>query len=245
MSGENQKGFTIIETTLFLAVSALLFVSLFGGISLAVQRQRYSDSVNSVHNFLQKQFNETLNVVNNRDDDKCPPSTATIGASNCIVMGKAIQFHPGASDSDKIETFTIIGEDPNLPDGQEAKITDYNPQIIDNDNNAQEYLIPWAAQVTAAKLLTTPTAANITTILLLRYPESGATFLYAVDSPPLNTTLDNSYINDDNRIGSNHEAAICLHSQDMAGAYARINFTGSGSQDGVIADFDQGNNCGL
>ncbi|MCA9339217.1 hypothetical protein KC939_02620 [Candidatus Saccharibacteria bacterium] len=245
MSGENQKGFTIIETTLFLAVSALLFISLFGGISLAVQRQRYSDSVNSTHSFLQKQFNETLNVVNNRDDDQCAPNTATIGASSCIVMGRAIQLHPATSDSDKIETFTIIGEDPDLPDGQEAKITDYNPRIIDNDNNAQEYLIPWAAQITAAQLLTTPTATNINTIILLRYPESGATFLYAVNSPPINTALDDSYINEDSRIDSDHGAVVCLHSQDITSAYARINFTGSGSQDGVLVDFDQASNCGL
>jgi|GEM_PF-5160887 len=244
MSGENQKGFTIIETTLFLAISALLFVSLFGGISLAVQRQRYSDSVNSTHSFLQKQFNETLNVVNNRDIDPCAPNTSTIGASNCIVMGKAIQFNPNSSNSDKINIFTIIGQDPNVLPAQEVKITDYKPRIID-DNNANEYLTPWEAQITAAQLQTTPTATDITTILLIRSPESGATFLYAVNSPPMDTELDDSILNEDHQVSSDKKAIVCLSSQDMIEASSLIEFTGSGSQDGVIARFDQGSNCGI
>ncbi len=66
MTGKSQRGFTIIEVTLYLGVAALLLASMMTGITLAINRQRFSDSANSTQSFLQKQFNETQNTLNDR-----------------------------------------------------------------------------------------------------------------------------------------------------------------------------------
>lgn len=246
MSGENQKGFTIIETSLFLAISAMLFIGLFSGISLSVQRQRYSDSVQSTYSFLQKQFDETLNVVNSRSGDQtctgAGVSQSGIGASDCIVIGKAIQF---AKNQDSFKVFTIIGKDPNLPPGTTPTITDYAPRIIE-DSNSQEYLIPWGAKIVDAKSRTTP-MQDKNLILLLRSPENGVTSVYALNEnpTPFNEELDNSYLSNANRVINSKKTALCLKSEDITNAFALLEFTGAGSQDGITVKFDAGNNCGL
>ena len=52
---KRQDGFTIIEVTLFLAVSGFFAISLLVGASTAVQRQQYRDSVQSFANYLRSQ----------------------------------------------------------------------------------------------------------------------------------------------------------------------------------------------
>ena len=249
MGSTDQKGFTIIETSLFLAVSALLFVTLFSGVSLAVQRQRYTDSVQSTHSFLQKQFNETLNVVNNREADPCPPADSEIGASNCVVMGKAIQFptFSSADNKEAIKIFNIIGEEPtSLPAGQEPTIADYKPRLI-QDNNQEEFLIPWGAEITGSALIKGHSKSGRNTVALIRSPESGATFVYALylSSNPLETTVLNSTslisegrLIPSNQVSTTQPVRFCLKSEDITNAKALIEFNGTGSQDGVTVKFD-------
>lgn len=243
MSGENQKGFTIIETTLFLAISAMLFIGLLGGISLAVQRQRYSDSVNSTHSFLQKQFNETLNVINNRDED-CPESNEpTIGASKCLVLGKAIEFSKG---SDEIKTYIVTGIQPPPPaDSRQAvDLKDYGLKIMVNDGNEETFLIPWAAKISEYRF---GEDRNKNVILLIRNPESGATYVYAIPSDSINSNgvINPSSINNSNIVGT-ESVQLCLQSEDISNAQAIVTFNGAGSQDGVTIQFDaSGDNCGI
>ncbi len=239
MSGENQKGFTIIETSLFLAISAMLFMGLLGGISLSVQRQRYSDSIQSSYSFLQKQFDETLNVVNSRENDLC--GTSSIGASECIVMGKAIKF---TLDQDTFEIFTIIGKDPILSPGVTPSTADYQPRIV-KDINAEEYFVPWGTKVVKAK--SQPGSQDKNLVLLIRSPENGATSIYALNKSevPFGEVLGSSDLNNANRVTGDNKMILCMKSEDIASTFARLEFNGVGSQDGITAKFDQGNNCGL
>lgn len=223
-----------------------MFVGLLGGVSLAVQHQRYSDSVQSTHSFLQKQFNEVLNVVNNRDVDPCAPSGIgePIGASSCFVMGKAIKFHPGGGpEADRIDVLPVVGHE--LAVGQVPSMGAYFGRIIENDANRQEYLIPWAASVVRAALLTRPSAQPIDQILLLRNPEGGSTMVYAFPPDADSADIKGLLNQDTYRVSRDKPAVLCLRSQDVANAFARITFNGSGSQDGVVAEFDQEAGCGL
>lgn len=237
MSGENQKGFTIIETTLFLGISGLLFIGLFGGLMLSIQRQRFSDSVQTTQSFLQKQFNETLNVVNNRDHNVCSPGdTATIGASECVIMGKLIEF-PNIG-GDEIKVYTIIGNKP-LSTNPDTKLSDYNPRLARDDGNTTDFLIPWSAKVIAKKRGTI-FWPDIKYIALIRSPESGATFVYGLTNSEVEP---GGVIADEALDGTGWDsrrarAFFCIESADISGAIAKVNFTGSESQDGVTVKSD-------
>lgn len=101
MDTQKNAGFTIIETILFLAISGALTVGMLVGSGVAINQQRYRDSVNSLKSFVQQQYNEVTNVVNGRDgseacnDAVVTDSTESVtpqsrGTSECILLGRHI-----------------------------------------------------------------------------------------------------------------------------------------------------------
>lgn len=92
-----QRGFTIVEVVLFLAVSGFLTVALLTGAGAAVQRQQYRDAVQSFANYLRGQYSHVVNVENDRPQGKCPingadgGSATNRGQSNCVVVGRYIE----------------------------------------------------------------------------------------------------------------------------------------------------------
>ena len=104
MGKGQKKGFTIIETTLVLSISALLAVGMMIGWSANLNRKRYDDSVISFKTDLESIFDEVQNSNNSRMEKiKCDTSGAVVslsidnagrdrGASDCIMLGKMIVF---------------------------------------------------------------------------------------------------------------------------------------------------------
>ena len=56
-----KHGFTIIEVSLFLAITALLFVGITVGTQNSINQQRYADSVNSFADFLRNVYSQVSN----------------------------------------------------------------------------------------------------------------------------------------------------------------------------------------
>ncbi|MBR3220491.1 hypothetical protein IKF76_01325 [Candidatus Saccharibacteria bacterium] len=74
------KGFTIVEVTLFLAVTGALLAGILAGSVSSIKRHRYNDSVNDFVEFLRRTYSEVVNVENER--------IGTIGDSrSCTVSG--------------------------------------------------------------------------------------------------------------------------------------------------------------
>jgi len=115
------RGFTIIEVSLFIAISGLLFAGLAIGTSTNVARQRYNDAVNDFVDFLQDVYGQVENVENaNTSSDKFTRygcSTVKFkkndlaeygGRSDCAIYGKIIIF--GQEDGENVEVYDLIGE---------------------------------------------------------------------------------------------------------------------------------------
>jgi prepilin-type N-terminal cleavage/methylation domain-containing protein len=66
---KTRKGFTIIEVSLVLAISALIAVGMMNGVTTSIARQRYNDSVNDVVDYLRSAYSEAANVQNFRESD--------------------------------------------------------------------------------------------------------------------------------------------------------------------------------
>ena len=111
MEKQIKKGFTIIETTLVLAISGLLAVGLMIGWNRNIITQRYNDSVETFKSDIQSVFSEVDNQSNPRNNRiRCTVDNNggivnahvevsnngnTRGTTNCIVLGKIISFGDG------------------------------------------------------------------------------------------------------------------------------------------------------
>lgn len=74
-------GFTIIEITLFMAITALLFAGIAAGTSNSIERQRYYDTVQNFAEFLRSVYSQVSN-----------PQSMGEGRSDIAIYGKLITF---------------------------------------------------------------------------------------------------------------------------------------------------------
>ena len=84
------KGFTLIEITLFLAVTTALFLGIALGVNNSILQQQYNDTTQSFFEFLRSIYSEVSN-----------PQSVGKGDSNYAIYGKMIVFG---------ETVDLLGE---------------------------------------------------------------------------------------------------------------------------------------
>lgn len=98
-----RRGFTVIEVTLFLGVTALMMLGIFIGISGAINRQTYESEVVSLIDFIQGEYSSLDNVRNNRANSTIcntgpagpaltynSATTTVVGSSECTIVGRLI-----------------------------------------------------------------------------------------------------------------------------------------------------------
>lgn len=122
------KGFTIIETMLFLALTGLMLVGAMVGIGTNLSRTRYRDTVEDIATMLRTQYDQVNRTqIQLRDDTgMCDMLTGSYnfdkkanigrGRSNCDIYGVAVIF--GADDKINgnvpgriVQTNNILGKD--------------------------------------------------------------------------------------------------------------------------------------
>ena len=74
-------GFTLIEVSLFLGITALLFVGVTIGTQNAISQQRHSDAINGFTDFIKNVYSEVSN-----------PQSTGHGNSNKAIYGRLIVF---------------------------------------------------------------------------------------------------------------------------------------------------------
>lgn len=109
---KGKLGFTLVEVSLFLAVSALLFLGVTMGVQSSVRNQRYNDSVQSFTEFLRGVYAGVLNVQNKVDG----------GKSNREIYGKLVTFgektdfagntvgEEGGAEKGTVFVYTVVGD---------------------------------------------------------------------------------------------------------------------------------------
>ncbi|HET7673135.1 MAG TPA: type II secretion system protein [Candidatus Saccharimonadales bacterium] len=123
--GRRAGGYTIIEVIIVLTVSSLLFAATVVGFSQQNRRTQFTDSVNNFTQDVQDVLNDVeTGVYPSNNGFKCSanasggsPTITTNSATNveqgkntdCIFVGKAIQFAPQGTDSSAVDIYTLIG----------------------------------------------------------------------------------------------------------------------------------------
>lgn len=138
MKKQNQNGFTIIEITLALAVTAAMLVAFMATISSRISRERYSDATKGFADALRMVYSEVENVANGRtgsiseqnkyctlagqaaalvDPNATPnPGNASeagygyVGRSGCAIYGKLISFGDDANKDSAYHVYDVIGK---------------------------------------------------------------------------------------------------------------------------------------
>ena len=103
MGRQQQAGFTIIETVLFLALSVGLFAVLMVGIANGVTQERYKDSVQSFVRVFQRQYALATTIKNDRSDEwscgvvlkRNSQASSLPGTTRCLIVGRFIQLRDG------------------------------------------------------------------------------------------------------------------------------------------------------
>ncbi|HEX9679100.1 MAG TPA: prepilin-type N-terminal cleavage/methylation domain-containing protein [Candidatus Saccharimonadales bacterium] len=244
---KNQKGFTLVEIMLFLAISGLVLVIGFAGISGRNANVQFTDSIRSLDFFMQKQFNNVLNGVNVSSDGRS-------SGGDQVLLGKYLVFTEGSGG---IQVFDLIGDRlseqeiqtviDNLPSGQDpdrAILFASSPQAVTASPN-ETYTLDWGVRfLNASKNNPNNTAAD--GFAIVRSPKSGRIFLVGHDSDNLSfSRLTNGNPSDDATLfdpsangymSSQVSLNLCFHNDQNRRAV--VMFGGSSAENSFDIGFD-------
>ena len=176
MTRHFRRGFTVIETMLFLAISGLLAVGIIGGTGYAINLQRYKDAVNSLQSYVQSEYGMVANTQNDRATLlTCSSGVLSTdgagqprGATNCLIIGRLITV---AADGKSLHAQTVYaGTDSSEQPDDISALKNATLFVSDIAQAPADYALEWG---TAVALPGGATPAGYQ-ILIARSPMSGA-----------------------------------------------------------------------
>lgn len=149
---QNQPGFTLIEITLVMAISAILLATILVGQAQVRERAQFSDAVNHVATEINEVRNEAQTTVELGD-----PATIGTTDSGETFFGKLMEFDP-ASSSIQVSDMLQDGTSITLANPSTISI----PWQVDTNTGlpGPEYLIFHLSSTDAQLLVYTPPAGT-------------------------------------------------------------------------------------
>lgn len=242
---KTDRGFTIIEVSMVLAIAGLLFFGIMVGITRQVQQQRFKESVDATQSFLQKQYSEAVNVVNERDSNDSCGSVTNRGTSGCPIIGRLIRIYEKDTTNDE---FVMSAQDIIIDDNPIIDTPTYSGSLTDYlnapetkarflpSNNKSSYIVPWGAEMRQPQD-NNGSGSDVTYIALVRSPRGGELNVLKLDYTSGNEPTAGSTLK---FLTINKSVKTCITSQEIVGFTASLSINGSVStQDGVTAKFDE------
>ena len=177
-----ESGFTIIETSLVLAVTGLIIAVVLAGIGNSLNHQRYTDAVNQAVDFFRGQYTQTTSVMNNRPaDESCSALGVSVaaspmsrGASDCLLLGQVIRSSNGQDITvSQLLALHDPSDDTNVASASDADIL--SASQLEEGSKVDEYSLEWGARLLAPS---SKDAAKFT-LVVLRVPVSGTVRTYS------------------------------------------------------------------
>ena len=253
MDGVRQAGYTVIEVTLFLGITGLLFLIVLIGTGSTIRTVRFSDSNRSLVAFVQRQYDDIINGLNTRPgQEACTGGTVTTGSnqtpgtSDCLLLGRLLVF---AVDSPTITIYNLIGSEPANVDytqSDQQLVQAFNPSIVTN-TGVSSYDIPWGATISGTKRLSDN--KGVTALALIRSPKSSRVLSYTYKaSSSISTQLVdiNGAVVVSDAADAGKTANFCVKNADGIGLPAKLVITDAPTQSAVQVVFDadtSGNEC--
>ncbi len=233
-------GFTIVEVSLFLALSSAIMLGIILATNASVARQRYNDSVNDFADFLRGIYSSVIDVQHSGFEED------TSGKSGTAIYGKLITFREVGNNTDTIYVYDVVGKTVSAAKGAELgsdaktalKNADVNADIIKNASATGDaryyarvsYVVPWqaklekpntnpsdtsTAQNCPEETPTGPEGCVVGAVLIIRSPASGSVYTYVSNtqfnpSPSSGKPLQGGYLDG----MTQNDFDFCLDSDD-------------------------------
>ena len=227
MGARISPGFTIIETMLFLAVTGLLVMGVLIGTGSALNRQRYTDSVETFKNLVQAQYAELGSVKNSRSntwscDASALPATGGSeirGQSGCLIVGKYMRIDKG-----DISIYTVLARKTGTTTGlTDIQTIDTNYTYNVSQDGVDNRKMEWGTQIAYASTgidAKTPKAPRVLGLLFIRSPESGSIYTFSSSTVPAKTAINaatfKSIINEStNTFPGQGARTVCVQSSGL------------------------------
>lgn len=199
-----KKGFTIIEVSLFLALTGLITVALISGVSSNINSKRYTDSVQDFAEYLRNMYSAATYIRANNGT-----------SSNDAVYGKLLVFGTGTGEEQQqqVISYDIIGK-ANIDLGTEQK-SDFKKALQDAglkvSGSGSVYSTKWQARIQTADSSAQPFTGSI---LIARSPSDNAIHTLYNTS---NAFTPQIQLNDGWKIPDNATRVInfCIDSDDL------------------------------
>ena len=181
-----RRGFTLVEVSLFLAITAAIFVSIAVGTQNSIFQQRYNDAVQNFAEFLRSIYSQVTNVQSEGD-----------GRSGYAIYGKLVNFEKDDNGNNKITTYNIVGnvaEDDLGNDNVLERLKKLNADVVLNKGVGEDikyepvgfvedYRPRWASQIQTTKGWDEKYEVFTGALLIVRHPSSGTVYTYSSNEP--------------------------------------------------------------
>lgn len=168
-----KQGFTIIEVSIFLALTGLLLVGALAGTYSAIAQERYNDSVRSFAEYFRQIYAEVIS-----------PESLGSGNLGLAIYGKVIVFGLESPDDDDsrdqdntVYSATLVGDvDPVTADSFIAELGAINAHLFCGSTTATDEYSSTVSTYTplwGAKIHNTANKPFRGTIIIARAPNSG------------------------------------------------------------------------
>lgn len=188
MGISRQKGFTIVEVSLFLAITGMLIAGVLFAIGGSLNAQRYRDATQSFKSLLQEQYSDLSNTQNSRTNSwTCnEPTAGTVntgsavrGQTNCLLIGKYVAINAG-----DIKIYNLVATqkavmNTSLDDVSALRSTGnyrLNVSMVD----IEQTQLDWGTRI-AWPTSRTPRDRNLG-IMFVRSPDSGRIYTFTSDT---------------------------------------------------------------
>ena len=193
MGMSKQRGFTVIEVTLFLAVSGLLIIGVLITVGSSLNAQRYRDATQSFKSLLQEQYSDIANTQNSRENNwSCNSSNASTatgsgvfrGQTDCLLVGKYMAI----GEDGGIKIYTIVATEkavtnPSLTDVS-ALLSTGNYRLNVSTTGIEETSMEWGTKIAWPERGSGARSPRDRAmgILFIRSPSSGQVYTFSSDN---------------------------------------------------------------
>lgn len=181
-----RRGFTLVEVSLFLAITAVIFVSIAVGTQNSIFQQRYNDAVQNFAEFLRSMYSQVTNVQSEGH-----------GRSEYAIYGKLVNFEEDENGNNKITTYNVIGDvaEDDLDNGNVLdRLKKLNADVVLNKGVGEnieykpvgfveDYRPRWASQIQTTKGWDEKYKVFTGALLIVRHPSSGTVYTYSSNEP--------------------------------------------------------------
>ena len=171
-----RRGFTLVEVSLFLAITAVIFVGVAVGTQSSIFQQRYNDAVQNFAEFLRSTYSQVSNV-----------QSEGMGRTDKAIYGKLVTFRKNG-DKNIINSYNVIGKiEDDLASGDILnKLIELDANVIIKDDNkfkavgfVDEYKPRWGSQIQTAAGWSSGYESFEGMLLIVRHPGSGTIYTFA------------------------------------------------------------------